>query len=247
MRLQQVLSNIVTNAVKYTPPGGRIRVALTAGAEQATLVVEDTGVGISPRLLPFIFDLYVQAERTMDRARGGHGIGLTLVRKLVELHGGTIEAESAGEGWGSRFTVRLERIAAAVPVAPTVLLPERRAKPRRVLLIEDSPDAREMLRLMLELAGHAVYDAADGVRGLELLHAVRPDVGIIDIDLPMMDGYQVAQRIREQPYGQAVLLLALTGHDAPDVSARSAACGFDHHLVKPIDPDYLAKLMAVPS
>ena len=162
-------------------------------------------------LLPFIFDMYVQADRTLDRAQGGLGIGLTLVRRLVELHGGTIAASSDGEGHGSRFTVRLKQIPAAAESAAVSFAPERRAKPRRVLLIEDNDDAREMLRMMLELAGHVVYDAADGVRGLELLDVVRPDVGIIDIGLPEMDGYQVARRIREEPHGRGMLLLALTG------------------------------------
>ena len=178
VRIEQVLTNILTNAVKYTPPGGRIRVALRVDGADAVLSVEDSGFGISPSLLPFIFDMYVQADQTIDRARGGLGIGLALVRRLVELHGGTVAASSEGEGHGSTFTVRLRRIALAAGRLPGVSVPpERRAKPRRVLLIEDNGEAREMLRTMLELAGHVVYDAADGVRGIELLTVVRPDVG----------------------------------------------------------------------
>jgi CheY-like chemotaxis protein len=244
VRFEQVLTNIVTNAVKYTPPGGRIRVALHADGNDAVLTVEDTGFGISPRLLPFIFDLYVQADRTLDRSRGGLGIGLTLVRRLVELHGGTIVASSEGEGHGSRFTVRLKQSPSARDSSGTSFSPERRATPRRVLLIEDSGDAREMLRMMLQLAGHVVYDAADGVRGLELLNVVRPDVGIIDISLPRMDGYQVAKRIREEPHGRGMLLLALTGYDSPGDAHRSSEHGFDYHLVKPVDPDQLARLLS---
>lgn len=244
VRLEQVLTNIVTNAVKYTPPGGRIRVTVRADGSDAVLNVEDTGFGISPRLLPFIFDMYVQADRTLDRAQGGLGIGLTLVRRLVELHGGTIVASSEGEGHGSRFTVRLRRIPAASKSAGLSFPPERRRKPRRVLLIEDSGDAREMLRMMLELAGHVVYDAADGVRGLELLNVVRPDVGIIDISLPRMDGYQVAKRIREEPHGRGMLLLALTGYGSPGDADGSSEHGFDYHLVKPVDPDQLARLLS---
>jgi PAS domain S-box-containing protein len=243
MRLEQVLTNIVTNAVKYTPPGGRIRVALRADGSDAVLSVEDTGLGISPRLLPFIFEMYVQADRTLDRAQGGLGIGLTLVRRLVELHGGTIVASSEGEGRGSRFTVRLRQTpSASNPVIS--FPPERRAKARRVLLIEDSADARQMLRMMLELAGHVVYDAADGVRGLELVNVLRPDVGIIDISLPIMDGYQVAKRIREEPHGRGMLLLALSGYDAPGDAKRSSDHGFDYHLVKPVDPDDLTRLIS---
>ena len=245
-RIEQVLANIMTNAVKYTPPDGRIRVTLRADEDDAVLAVEDVGFGISPALLPFIFDMYVQADRTLDRARGGLGIGLPLVRRLVELHGGSITASSAGEGQGSTFTVRLKQI----PPVRTVALsppPERRATQKRVLLIEDSADAREMLRMMLELAGHEVYDAADGPSGLELLNVVQPDVGIIDISLPAMDGYQVARRIREEPHGRGMLLLALTGFDAPGDVLRSVEYGFDHHLVKPIDPDQLTRLLRDPA
>ena len=242
VRLEQVLTNIVTNAVKYTPPGGRIRVVLRADDGDAVLSVEDSGFGIAPSLLPSIFDMYVQADRTLDRALGGLGIGLTLVRRLVELHGGTIVASSKGEGHGSRFTVRLRQIPSVESAAGVSVSRESRAKRRRVLLIEDSGDAREMLRMMLQLAGHVVYDAADGVRGLELLNVMRPDVGIIDIGLPTMDGYQVAKRIREAPYGRGMLLLALTGSlgDAD----RSLEHGFDYHLIKPVDPDQLERLLS---
>src|SRR5678815_1053974 len=242
-RLEQVLTNIVTNAIKYTPPGGAIRVALRADGGDALLTVEDTGFGISSRLLPFIFDLYVQADRTLDRAQGGLGIGLALVRRLVELHEGTIVASSEGEGQGSRFTVRLRQIQAAHAV-PRVSVPqEYRTSRKRVLLIEDNKDAREMLRMVLELAGHVVYEAADGARGLELLDAERPDVGIIDIGLPRMDGYQVARRIRDLPHGRDMLLLALTGYGSPADVRRSEEHGFDHHLVKPVDPDVLTQVI----
>ena len=243
VRLDQVLTNILTNAVKYTPVGGQIRVALRAESGDAVLSVEDTGFGITPRLLPFIFDMYAQADRTLERAQGGLGIGLTLVRRLVELHGGTIVASSEGEGRGSTFTVRLTQVPAgtfAGPPAP----PERRAGHRRVLLIEDSADARDMLRMMLELAGHVVYDAADGIRGLELFNTVHPDVGIIDIGLPRMDGYQVARKIREVPHGREMLLLALTGYGSPGDAQGPPEHGFDHHLLKPVDPDQLVRLLA---
>ena len=243
VRLEQVLTNILTNAVKYTPPGGAIRVALRADGSDAVLTVEDTGFGISSTLLPFIFDLYVQADRTLDRAQGGLGIGLTLVRRLVELHGGTIVASSAGEGHGSRFSVRLKQIPPAIKSCVTSL-PECRVKPRRVLLIEDSVDSRQLLRMMLELAGHVVYDAPDSVRGLELFNAVHPDVGIIGIDLPRLDGYQVARRIREETYGRGMLLLALTASGRPVDPNRSSEHGFDHHIVKPVDPGQLARLLS---
>ena len=244
VRFDQVLINLIDNAVKYTPPGGRILVTLHPQGGDAVLTVEDTGFGISARLLPFIFDMYVQADRTLDRAQGGLGIGLTLVRRLVELHGGTVTGSSEGEGHGSTFTVRLKQIPAAELRSRDAVPRERRARPRRVLLIEDSADAREMLRMMLEMAGHIVYDAADGVKGLELVNVVRPDVGIIDIGLPVMNGYEVARRIREEPHGRSMLLLALSGYGASDDAKRSSEHGFDYHLVKPVDPDRLTRLIA---
>jgi len=186
----------------------------------------------------------VQADRTLDRARGGLGIGLTLVRRLIEAHGGKVAASSAGEGQGSTISIRLTQISSERSLAVVSGSAGRRARPRRVLLIEDSQDAREMLRMMLELAGHVVYDAADGIRGLELLNVVRPDAAIIDIGLPGMDGYQIARRIREEPYGREMLLLALTGYDAPGDVQRSSDHGFNHHLVKPVDPDRLERLLS---
>jgi two-component system, sensor histidine kinase len=244
VRLDQVLTNILTNAVKYTPPGGWIRVALRADNGTAVLSVEDSGFGIPASLLPFIFDMYVQADQTLKRARGGLGIGLALVRRLVELHGGTIDASSDGEGRGSRFTVRLGQIPSADAYAGVSVSWDRRAKPRRVLLIEDSVEAREALRMVLQRAGHVVYDVGDGVRGLELLNTVRPDVGIVDISLPIMDGYQVAKRIRQEPHGRGMLLLALTGGGSPGGSTHPSDHGFDYHLVKPVDTDHLARLIS---
>jgi signal transduction histidine kinase/ActR/RegA family two-component response regulator len=246
VRIEQVLANIVKNAIKYTPAGGQIQIVLHADGDDAVFSVQDTGAGISPALLPFIFDKYVQAERTLHRADGGLGLGLTLVRRLVELHGGTIDASSAGEGHGSRFIVRLKQIPSP-SYGSSARIPawqEPRGRPKRVLLIEDSADAREMLRMILELAGHVVFDAPDGVRGLELMNAVRPDVGIIDINLPIMDGYQIASRIREEVHGRGMLLLALSGYDASGDPKRLLDHSFDHHLVKPVDADHLARLIS---
>jgi len=244
VRLDQVLINLIANAVKYTPSGGRITVTVRADGPDAVLTVEDRGFGISPKLLPVIFDMYMQADRTLDRARGGLGIGLTLVRRLVELQGGTVTASSAGEGHGSTFTVRLKQVPPRQEYSGKSLPVERRSRPRRVLLIEDSADAREMLRMTLELAGHIVYDAPDGTLGLQLVNVVRPDVGIIDIGLPVMDGYEVARRIREEPHGRHMLLLALTGYGAAKDVKLSIDGGFDHHLVKPVDAEQLSRLIA---
>jgi len=243
VRLDQLLTNILSNAVASTPAGSRIQVTLRGDGDTVVLTVDDVGIGISPELLPFIFDVFVQGDRTLDRARGGLGIGLMLVRRLVELHGGTVEASSAGEGRGSRFTVRLPQIPAPDTSSPVPRAPKA-VKPRRVLLIEDHADAREMLRLMIEMAGHVVYDAADGTRGLELLETEHPDMAIIDIGLPGLNGYQVAQQIREHPNGHAMLLVALTGYGSPGDLQRSIEAGFDHHLVKPIDPGELTRLIS---
>ncbi len=246
VRLEQVFANIVANAIKYTPPGGAIRVSVRGDGTDAVLCVEDTGYGIVSELLPSIFDMFVQGERTLDRAQGGLGIGLTLVRRLVELHGGTVVAVSEGAGHGSTFTVRLPQIPAAQTTASERSAIDA-ATPRRVLLIEDSRDAREMFRLILENAGHEVYEAESGNRGLELLDAENPDVAIIDIGLPDLDGYEVAKRIRERPNGRAMLLLALTGYGFPDDYERSTEAGFDHHLVKPVDPSTVARLLSGPA
>jgi PAS domain S-box-containing protein len=243
VRIQQVITNILTNAVKYTPSGGRIRVALRADGADAVLSVEDSGFGISASLLPFIFDMYVQADQTLDASRGGLGIGLALVRRLVELHGGSVTASSEGEGHGSTFTVRLKAICSTETSFGLSSPWERRVKRRRVLLIEDNAEARETLRTMLELSGHLVYDAANGRRGIELLSAVRPHVGIIDVSHPGLDGYEVARRIRERPQGRGMLLLALTADGAPGGSMHPLEHGFDYHLVKPVDQDHLAHLI----
>ena len=241
VRIEQVVTNLLTNAVKFTGAGGRIRVALCPDGHDALLTVEDTGIGISSELLPLIFGVFVQGDRTLARTEGGLGIGLPLVRRLVELHGGTIEASSDGAGRGSRFTVRVPRIPAPEPVPAIAPSPDP-VIPRRVLLIEDNPDAREMLRLLLTLQGHVVHDAAEGGRGLQLLEE-HPDVALIDIGLPGLDGYQVARRIREHPNGRAMLLVALTGYGLPSDHQKSLEAGFDHHLVKPVDVDDLARLL----
>ena len=244
MRLQQVLTNIMTNAVKYTPAGGSIRVAVRAEGDDAVLSVEDTGYGIPPTLLPVIFDMFVQVDRTLGHAQGGLGIGLALVRRLVELHGGTVVASSDGEGQGSTFTLRLARIPAPHASSDIPFGHGRPVRPRRVLLIEDSPHERQRLRLMLELAGHVVYDAENVARGLELLQMVRPDVGIIDISSPIVDGRFLARRIRKQPHGRGMLLVAHSADGSPEGSTRRGEDGFDCHLVNPVDAEHLARLLA---
>ena len=243
VRMEQIVNNIVGNALKYTPAGGAIRVRVYADDGDAILRVEDNGYGIGPELLPRVFDLFVQGERTLDRAQGGLGIGLTLVRRLVELHGGTVSATSEGPGHGSVFTVRLPRI--PMPQATPTPLPvdHRNGCSRRVLIIEDNRDAREMFRIMLELSGHEVLEAEEGLSGLEMLKSKRPDVAVIDVGLPGLNGYEVARRFREEPGSDGVMLVALTGYGTPEARERSRKSGFDYHLIKPVNGEALEEIM----
>jgi two-component system, sensor histidine kinase len=242
VRIEQIVTNVLSNAIKYTHRGGMIRVALAAQDGETVLRISDNGLGIAPDLLPQIFEPFVQGERTLDRAQGGLGVGLTLVRRLVELHGGSVSASSDGPGCGSRFFIRLPK-AAPPRATPTVPGTELKTVPRRVLLIEDNRDARETFRMMLELAGHEVMEAEDGRTGLELLKAELPDIAVIDVGLPGLDGYQIASSFRREPTRDRVLLVALTGYGTPEARERSRAAGFDHHLIKPIDPEMLRDLM----
>ena len=252
VRIEQIVSNIIGNAVKYTPPGGRIVVSLTVEGNEAVLRVEDNGLGIVPELQPRIFDLFVQGERTLDRAQGGLGIGLTLVQRLVKLHRGSVSVFSDGPDRGSVFTVRLPRSAAARAAAPSSGQPRKGVVKRRVLIVEDNRDAREMFRMMLELDGHDVLEAEEGCAGLELLRSEAPDIAFIDVGLPGLDGYEIARRFRSESDGgvrdcpaaaHRVLLVALTGYGTPDALERSRRAGFDHHLIKPVNPEALYRLL----
>ncbi|MGH7322770.1 MAG: hybrid sensor histidine kinase/response regulator [Candidatus Rokuibacteriota bacterium] len=242
-RLEQVVSNLLGNAVKYTPPGGRIQLRVGREGAEAVLRVQDTGVGIDPAMLPRIFELFTQGERSLDRAEGGLGLGLTLVRRLVDLHGGTVEAFSAGLRHGSEFVVRLPLSTAT---AEALVAKAKTAAPpaRRILLVEDNQDAREALRVLLTLRGHQVQEAADGRSGIALALAESPEVALIDIGLPEADGYEVARQVRAAPAGERIFLVALTGYGQPDDRRRTRAAGFDAHLVKPVDPDELGRVLA---
>jgi len=240
VRLDQIILNLITNAVKYTPAGRAIRVRTFAEGRHGVLRVEDEGVGIGRDMLGRIFGLFVQGEDTLDRAQGGLGIGLTLVRTLVELHGGTVTAESPGPGLGSVFTVRLPLI--SLPGKPDNGAPRRPAIRRRVLIVEDNDDAREMLKVLLEHEGHEVYEAVDGTEAVRAASRLRPDLALIDVGLPILDGYEVARFIRRQSY-QPQRLVALTGYGQAADRERALSAGFDDHLVKPVDPDRLAELL----
>ena len=242
VRIEQVVGNLLDNAIKYTPAGGGIRVAVRNEPGGATLRVADTGAGISPQLLDRVFDLFVQGERTLDRGRGGLGLGLTLVKRLVELHGGTVSAASEGPGRGATFSVTLP---AGRPVDTTPPSPRPPAtRPLRILVVEDHADAREMLGAALGLAGHEVHLASDGPSGVSAAVALRPDAALVDIGLPGFDGYEVARRIRAECPGKSIHLIALTGYGQPEDRRRTVEAGFDDHLVKPVDPVRLAEMLS---
>jgi len=243
-RLEQIVANLVVNAVKYTLEGGTIRIGVREESGAAVLRVADEGIGMPPELVATAFDLFVQGARGLDRSYGGLGIGLTLVRRLAELHGGSVKASSAGPGLGSEFTVCLPAI--RVPAAVRQLSSGQRPVPTRdILIIEDNADARETLRKLLELAGHRVRTASDGAAGLEAALAALPEVALVDIGLPKLDGYEVARRIRAATDGgRTPLLIALTGYGLEEDRQRALAAGFDAHLVKPFDEDELGKLLA---
>jgi CheY-like chemotaxis protein len=210
---------------------------------EAVLRVQDNGIGIAPDLLPYVFDLFIQADRTLARSEGGLGIGLTIVRNLVEVHNGTIAVDSEGPGQGSEFVVRLP-LASGTQTGSEFAVPKAAVVPAlRILVIEDHPDTRELLRAMLELDGHRVEVAEDGPPGVVIARAVRPDVVLIDIGLPSLDGYEVGRQLRRD-LGKSVTLIALTGYSQPTDRRRSTEAGFDAHLVKPASPEEIRDVLA---
>jgi signal transduction histidine kinase len=244
-RLSQAFSNLLNNAAKYTERGGQIRVSMDARDGIARVVVADTGLGIPPDLLPRIFEMFTQLQAHRARAKGGLGIGLTLARRLIELHGGTIEAFSEGAGRGSRFTVKLAAAAdvndGAGDVSP--LDSEPPSRPCRILIAEDNPDAAEMLKLMLSFKGHDVRVAGDGLEAIAIAGEFQPEIAFVDIGMPRLDGYGAARGIRER-LGSRVVLVAVTGWGQDEDKERSRGAGFDHHVTKPPEPDVLERLIA---
>jgi PAS domain S-box-containing protein len=244
-RIEQVLINLLTNSVKYTDPGGHIWVTAEAENGEVVLRVRDSGIGIDPIMLPRIFELFVQAERRMDRAVGGVGIGLSLVKKLVELHSGSVQAFSAGIGRGTELVVRL-------PAAKTPAASERRdteGRPTdmfglRILVVDDNINAADSLATLLELAGHEVRVAYEGEAAVLVAEAFKPQVVLLDIGMPGMDGYEVGRLLRQKPQTRSALLIAITGWGGPEDLRRSKEAGFDHHLVKPVEPAALQRLLA---
>jgi CheY-like chemotaxis protein len=246
VRLAQVLANLLNNAAKYTEERGRIELCAVQEGAELTLFVRDNGTGIAPEVLPRVFDLFAQDERTLDRAQGGLGIGLTLVKKLVELHGGLVTAHSEGPGRGSEFVVRLPAAMRQTPATAAVAAPVAEASPSgcRVLVVDDNADAAESLALLLRIQGHDVRTASDGPAALEAAEIFRPEVVLLDLGLPKMSGYEVARLLRQQPESEGIRLLALTGYGQEDDHRRSREAGFDAHLVKPVDLEELMRMVA---
>ncbi len=254
-RLVQIIVNLLNNAAKYTEPGGHIR--LTAGNEAdgtAAIRVHDNGMGIPAGMLPHVFELFTQGEWSSDHSQGGMGIGLALVRRLVELHGGTITASSPGLGQGSEFVICLPTHP-HVPSCPDgqsrngevkSVAPSGGSSPRRILVVDDNVDAAESLRMLLSLEGHEIWLAHDGPAALRAAQDMQPDVVLLDIGLPRMDGYEVARRLRQLPEMERLLLVALTGYGQDDDRRRSHEAGFNAHLVKPVDLDGLRTALAHP-
>jgi PAS domain S-box-containing protein len=244
-RLLQILTNLLENATKYTPPGGRIAVTLERDGADAVVAIRDTGIGIRPEMLERIFELFVQGDRSLDRSNGGLGIGLTLVRELVEMHGGTVRARSEGLGTGSEFCVRL-------PVSRDGFAPAElpsggaavAASGRRILVVDDNVDAADSVSLLLRIGGHEVRAAYDALDALEVAESFRPELVLLDIGLPRMNGYEVAARLREMQANGRPVLVAMTGYGQSEDRVRSERAGFDRHLVKPIDPAELESLIA---
>jgi PAS domain S-box-containing protein len=251
-RLVQIVANLLTNAAKYSEPGGRIVVSAAREGDDAVVRVSDSGMGISPELLPTLWDMFTQVRDTIDKAQGGLGIGLSLVKKLVEMHGGTVTAASPGVGRGSTFTVRLP-LAAAAPAAddaspPTTVPAAPRPIARRVLVVDDNEDGAETLAMFLQIAGHETTTAHTGPQALEVARVFAPDVVFLDIGLPAgMDGYEVAQRLRADPHLARTILVALTGWGAEEDKQRSREAGFDYHLTKPVDAAAVRAVLASPA
>jgi signal transduction histidine kinase len=254
VRVEQVLNNLLNNAIKYTPSGGSIEVTVDSEDTLAVLRVRDTGIGLAPEMIDRVFDLFTQVEGSLDRAKGGMGIGLTLVRSLIGLHGGTVDAESAGLGQGSVFTVRLPRLLGTA-LADTGPRPAVSEVSRRdssgsvpvqrfdVLIVEDNEDSRELLAAILKKRGHRVFTAEDGPSGVQAALAKRPRVLLVDIGLPGLDGYGVARQVRAS-LGKGVYLVAITGYGQPEDRKRALEAGFDMHLTKPVNVGAIDQLLS---
>jgi CheY-like chemotaxis protein len=244
-RLEQVVVNLLTNAAKYTEEAGQIWLSVSREENECVVKVKDTGVGISPALLPKVFDLFTQAERSLDRSQGGLGIGLALVHRLTELHGGTVEVHST-LGHGSEFIVRLPLVLSEPdsPDGVTIVEEVKGTRPLRVLIVDDNVDTVLSFSMLLKASGHDVCNAHDGLVAVQTANDYRPDVVLLDIGLPSLNGYEVAKRIRQIPILKDVVLVALTGYGQDTDRQLSAQAGFNHHLVKPARLEQLQKILS---
>ena len=249
MRLEQIVTNLLTNAAKYTESGGEIWLSAHLEGSSIVIKVRDSGIGIPAEQIPRMFELFAQGDRSLARSEGGLGIGLTLAGSLTEMHGGTLTATSAGPGKGSEFVARLP---ASAPLASGTAAPKQPVEPARrralrVLVIDDNIDMTRGLARLLKLLNHEVWTAYDGKTGLEAARTHRPDVLLLDIGLPGMDGFQVAEQLRREVFGKDIVLIALTGYGRDEERQRAISAGFDHFVTKPVDYATLETLMAGPS
>ena len=245
IRLAQVFANLLNNAAKYTGPGGRIAVTAQRDADTVAVTVQDSGIGIPSEQLAQVFEPFTQLDRSLERSRGGLGIGLALAKRLVEMHGGAIEAHSAGSGQGSRFVVRLPLSAQqTAPQSDASAVPVPARGRNRILVADDNYDSATSLSILLNDAGYDVRTAGDGVQALETAAQFRPDIVLLDIGMPKLNGYEVARHCRRQPWGRNMLLIAVTGWGGADHRQQTTQAGFDHHLTKPVDPAALTRLLA---
>jgi signal transduction histidine kinase len=251
-RLAQIVSNLLTNAAKYTPPGGRIAVRAWRDADRVLVRVTDNGIGIEPAMLPRVFEPFAQSRQAIDRAKGGLGLGLAIVENLVKLHGGKVTAHSDGRDRGSEFTVSLPLLA-SVPVAPVASRPRRRAatSEARILVVDDNVDAAQLLADVLSASGYQAVAAHDGPSALQAAGSLRPQVAVVDLGLPVMDGFELARLMLADPVLMATKLVALTGYGQAEDRIRTAAAGFEAHLVKPVNLEQLRsvieRLLSLPS
>jgi PAS domain S-box-containing protein len=244
VRLAQVISNLLDNACKFTERGGRIRLSVAGDVAEVVVRVEDSGIGMAPDQLPRVFDMFAQGPAAGERVRSGLGIGLALTRGLVEMHGGRIEAQSEGPGKGSTFIVRLPAARPLPLPGGSTLEPGRDTKPCRILVVDDHPDVLESLAMLLELRGHDVATARDGLEAVEVAERFRPELMLLDLGMPRLDGYEACRRIREQVWGKNLMIVALTGWGQDSDRRRAEEARFDDHLVKPVAPSALIEVVA---
>jgi len=242
-RLSQVLANLLNNAAKYTPRGGIVRLLVEAEPTEVIVRIQDTGIGIPAPMLAQVFDMFTQVDGSLERSQSGLGIGLTIVQRLVEMHGGRVEAHSAGLGKGSEFVVRLPRLAVSGAQSKPATPAQPNGPLRRVLVVDDNRDSAESMAMVLAMLGHETRAVHDGRQALEVAETFQPDVILLDIGMPGMNGYDTCRRIRAQPWASRMMLVAMTGWGHEDDRKRSQEAGFDHHLTKPVELESLKQLL----